>query len=47
MGRLDDGEPGERLADRIPDSRAGDPAEVVVASELDAAIQAARPDSRS
>jgi RNA polymerase sigma-70 factor, ECF subfamily len=39
VGRLDDGEPGERIADRLPDQRAGDPCEEAVASELDAAIQ--------
>jgi RNA polymerase sigma-70 factor (ECF subfamily) len=39
MGRLDDGPPGERIADRLADPRAGDPTEDAIASELDAAIQ--------
>jgi RNA polymerase sigma-70 factor (ECF subfamily) len=39
IGRLDDGESGERIAARLPDPRAGDPTEEAMASELDAAIQ--------
>jgi len=37
IGRLEDGEPGERIADRLADPRAGDPTDEAVASELDAA----------
>jgi RNA polymerase sigma factor (sigma-70 family) len=38
VGSLDDGQPGDRMADRLADGKAIEPADGAVASELEAAI---------